>query len=65
MKKSHKSLSLSIEDDGVGFDSNQIDINGGLGLKNLENRVYLLKGNLVIESNPGGGTFINVDVPLD
>jgi PAS domain S-box-containing protein len=62
--KSDNSISLSVEDDGVGFDTEYAFSHGGLGLKNMENRVYLLKGFLIIESAPNKGTFINIEVPL-
>jgi PAS domain S-box-containing protein len=55
-------LSLTIEDDGIGFEFDKIKLREGIGLKNIENRVYYLNGKLTIESNPGKGTLILVDV---
>ena len=52
-------LNLTIEDDGVGFDKNQIT--KGLGLKNIENRVQLINGTVDITSAKGEGTTINVE----
>jgi len=52
-------LDLTIEDDGVGFDKNQIT--KGLGLKNIENRVQLINGTVDITSVKGEGTTINVE----
>jgi two-component system, NarL family, sensor kinase len=55
-------LSITIEDDGIGFEFDKIKLREGIGLKNIENRVYYLNGKLTIESNPGKGTLILVDV---
>lgn len=52
-------LNLTIEDDGVGFNKNQIT--KGLGLKNIENRVQLINGTVDITSAKGEGTTINVE----
>ncbi|KKX50446.1 hypothetical protein L950_0210075 [Sphingobacterium sp. IITKGP-BTPF85] len=52
-------MNLTIEDDGVGFDKNQIT--KGLGLKNIENRVQLINGTVDITSAKGEGTTINVE----
>lgn len=52
-------LNLTIEDDGIGFDKNQIT--KGLGLKNIENRVQLINGTVDITSAKGEGTTINVE----
>ncbi|NJN27541.1 MAG: PAS domain S-box protein [Cyclobacteriaceae bacterium] len=65
MNKEKHSLTLAVEDDGIGFDKEKVYLQGGLGLRNMENRVYLLKGNIVIDSIPETGTFINIEVPLD
>ena len=56
-------LSLLIEDDGQGFDPQNIDL--GMGLKNLEKRAKKIAGNLHIDSSLGRGTSIIVEVPLN
>ncbi len=51
------SLSVIYEDNGIGF--NKSEIVSGIGLKNIENRVNKLNGDLTIDSDPGkGSTFI-------
>ena len=51
------SLTLIYEDNGVGF--NRTEIKSGIGLKNIENRVQKLDGELTIDSSKGkGSTFI-------
>lgn len=50
---------LSYSDDGKGFDP--ADIKGkGLGMKNLENRVRMLKGTSTIKTAPGEGFAITI-----
>lgn len=54
---------LMYEDNGIGFDINDKKNRKGLGLKNIQNRVELLNGNLQIESNlHGSGTNAVVEI---
>ncbi|MFK7747246.1 MAG: sensor histidine kinase [Kordia sp.] len=53
---------LTIKDDGIGFD--QSKRSSGIGLKNMKSRVTLLHGQFTINSIPGKGTSISVDVPM-
>jgi signal transduction histidine kinase len=56
---------LSIRDNGLGFDIEQPNKPGGhLGLLNMKERARLAKGTFEIESTPGHGTHIRVDIPL-
>ncbi|UII32015.1 PAS domain-containing protein [Fulvivirga ulvae] len=55
---------LTIEDDGVGFDTNEkMGTGNSFGLKSMLNRVNSLSGSLQIESGKGNGTVIIVEVP--
>ncbi|MES2690371.1 MAG: sensor histidine kinase [Bacteroidota bacterium] len=54
-------LTLMIEDDGKGF--NVKDSSGGIGIKNIESRVAYINGTLDIDSQPGRGTTITVEIP--
>lgn len=59
-------VSLSIRDNGVGFDSSQrAQMNGHLGLLSMKERVRLVRGTLNVESTPLKGTEIRVNIPLD
>jgi PAS domain S-box-containing protein len=55
---------LSVEDDGLGFDSADASGKPGLGLSSIRERVRLIQGKLTIESQPGKGTRITVRVSL-
>lgn len=53
---------LSIEDDGVGFNSNQI--RNGVGITNILNRVETYNGTARIFSSPGKGCRLEATIPL-
>ena len=55
-------VSLSIEDDGIGFDPSEASAHSGFGLKGMEERVARLGGTLAVRSSPGEGTRIEVEV---
>lgn len=63
-------IELSIEDDGIGFDPNNLVDNGhasvksGLGLMSMRERTELTGGVFNIESSPGDGTSISVTFPV-
>ncbi|MDG2448442.1 MAG: sensor histidine kinase [Saprospiraceae bacterium] len=57
-------LNLTIEDDGKGFDIEQIDSEKGMGLKSIEFRTGYVGGNYEIDSRPGAGTLVTINVPL-
>ncbi|WP_298421993.1 sensor histidine kinase [uncultured Kordia sp.] len=61
-KKNNNHIILTIKDDGIGF--NQEKRSSGIGLKNMKSRVTLLHGQFTINSVPGKGTSISVDVPM-
>ena len=54
-----------IEDDGVGFAPSLPSTESHLGLFGMRERVEMLGGKLTIESSPGTGTAVNVEVPYD
>ena len=57
-------LHLSISDDGIGFDMTAIAHKKTLGLRGIQERVLLLKGNYKIESAPLKGTELSIVVPI-
>lgn len=54
-------LKITVSDDGKGFDVDQMK--GGYGLKNITSRVQNLHGDYNIESAPGKGTKIYIEIP--
>lgn len=58
-------ITLSIYDNGVGFDLKEIQArHSGLGLVNMRERVRSVGGHFDIQSEPGRGTHITVQIPL-
>jgi signal transduction histidine kinase len=57
-------INVIVEDDGVGFDVAKIREKPGLGMQNLAARVHDLGGELQIDSRPGHGTTVSIDIPL-
>jgi len=59
---------LRIQDDGRGFDVEKrmaaMTNEKRLGLRGMEERVNLLGGKMMIQSRPGQGTKIFIEVPL-
>lgn len=53
-------ITLSIQDDGLGFDSAQMK---GLGLLGIQERVNRLGGVCRVHSSPGRGTVVSVELP--
>ena len=58
-------LVLRVSDQGVGFDSESPHATPGIGLASIAERVNLVRGKLTIDSAPGCGTTIEVQVPLE
>ena len=54
-------VKLSIQDDGQGFDASQVK---GLGLLGIQERVHRLGGACRVQSDPGKGTTLSVEIPL-
>ncbi len=62
MKHDH-SLTITVEDNGAGFDTNTI--NSGMGLHNIKARVDNLGGHCTLESAARGGTTIFIEFELE
>jgi PAS domain S-box-containing protein len=67
-ERARTSLRGSIKDDGVGFDVNGVLSRigpQGLGLMGMRERVVAIGGRLTVRSNPGKGTSVEFEVPLE
>ncbi|MGB3399802.1 MAG: PAS domain-containing protein [Candidatus Deferrimicrobiaceae bacterium] len=58
-------LTLSVEDDGRGFDLRELPESVGLGVVGMRERAELIGGTLEIRSRPGEGTRVHLKVPID
>lgn len=62
-------LTLIVQDDGGGFDVREAGMRppsseGGMGLATMHERARILGGRLLVESEPGRGTRLTVNIPL-
>ncbi len=57
------SITLTVEDNGKGFDKSILKNEKGSGWKSIESRINLLKGTLHIDSTTQG-TLINIEIPI-
>ncbi len=68
LRQRRDALVLVVRDDGAGFDPSEVRQRtaegASLGLLGMRERVELLGGTLAIESQPGKGTCIAVQLPL-
>ena len=63
LRTSQSGVSLTVTDDGVGFDPSGAVDGGHLGLKAMHERVGAAGGNLDIRSAPGEGTTVELELP--
>ena len=64
LTKNEHQLSITMEDDGKGFDISIIKNKDGIGLHSMQNRIELLGGKMDIDSAIGKGTSINIELPI-
>ncbi|MFO7696892.1 MAG: GAF domain-containing sensor histidine kinase [Anaerolineae bacterium] len=55
-------VGLEISDDGVGYDAAIAGDNGGMGLRSMEERARRINGSLAVQTVPGQGTTVRVEV---
>ncbi len=62
VSKTNGTISITVEDDGKGF--NPVILQGakGIGWSNIQNRVDFLKGSLDVQSEPGKGTSVHIEL---
>ena len=62
LRQANNSLSIQVSDNGCGFDS-AVNVRGN-GLDNMERRMRSLQGSCSVTSQPGAGTKITFEFPL-
>jgi len=62
--KDDKKISVTIEDNGKGFNVAVAENTGGIGLRNIQTRIEFLKGTVEWDSSPGKGTLVAIHVPV-
>ena len=65
---SSQNIILTVEDNGKGFDVEKrmatIDNEKKMGLRNMEERAQLLGGRFNVQSSPGKGTSVMIEIPF-
>jgi two-component system, NarL family, sensor kinase len=62
MYESDGELSISIEDDGAGFQHQ--NMTEGIGMKNINSRVNFLSGTIEYQSQSNKGTSVQINIPI-
>lgn len=62
--KSDHLLTVTVEDDGKGFDTTAISNTSGSGWINIKHRVDFLKGNIDLHAEPGKGTSVLIELTI-
>ncbi|MBS1730119.1 MAG: sensor histidine kinase [Bacteroidetes bacterium] len=63
--KDEDGVNATIEDNGVGFHTEDLNHFNGIGLKNILRRISYLKGKVDWHSKPGNGTLVAIYVPIE
>ena len=63
LEESDQRIELNITDDGKGFNPGSVG-ESGLGLSNITSRASLFGGKVTIQSAPGSGCKLSVQIPL-
>ena len=63
VKISNTFIDMIVQDNGIGFDTSKINSINSFGLSSLKERVSLVNGTVIIDSELSKGTAINVKIP--
>lgn len=63
--KEENRVYLRIADNGTGFDKEAIDNHSSFGILGMNERVYSLGGKLQLDTAPGNGTRILIELPVE
>ena len=69
VKKKDNHVRLTVDDEGQGFDTGRLEEAGrdlnGIGLMSIRQWTTAMNGTISIESQPGKGTRVAIDIPID
>ncbi|MBC7869614.1 MAG: GAF domain-containing sensor histidine kinase, partial [Chitinophagaceae bacterium] len=57
-------FTLSVSDNGTGFDPDDADLHEGLGLRNIQQRARIHGGKITVQTIPHQGTTVTLKIPL-
>jgi PAS domain S-box-containing protein len=61
VKADKNALHIEMKDDGKGFDMSKK--RKGIGISNMMNRIESFNGQMVMDSSPGNGCSVHIDIP--
>jgi two-component system, NarL family, sensor histidine kinase DegS len=64
MDMGDSNIRLSLDDNGKGFDTDSLEKESNLGIKLIKDRVEMLGGKLEIDSAPGKGARVTLNIPV-
>jgi two-component system, NarL family, sensor kinase len=64
LARENDQLNITIEDDGKGFNVAILSQAKGIGWNNIQNRMEILKGKLDVQSQPGSGTSVFIEIKI-
>jgi len=62
ISKENGNINVTVEDDGKGFDITILQKVQGIGWSNIQSRIEYLKGTLDVQSAPGKGTSVHIEL---
>lgn len=62
-EKNEKKLQIFYTDNGLGI--SDLEKNKNSGIKNTENRIFMIGGTINFEKNPKGGLLVNILIPIN
>jgi signal transduction histidine kinase len=63
LSASRETVALDVEDNGTGFEIGDAGADEKNGLRNIRDRARAIRAKVLIDSKPGGGTRLKVEVP--
>lgn len=62
VSKNNAVITIAVEDDGKGFDTAILQNGKGIGWNNIRSRIDFLKGVIDVQSTPGQGTSVHIEL---
>jgi two-component system, NarL family, sensor kinase len=62
VSKTDQRINITVEDDGKGFNTAILEEPKGIGWTNIRSRIGYLKGSLDVQSEPGKGTSVHIEL---
>lgn len=64
-RQGRPNVQMRIEDNGAGFDPHAIPVEKHYGLKGMRDRIEMIGGCFSLDSTPGEGTVVTLEVPAE